>query len=126
MFLVLCRKIDLCEDSLVRAILQSFLELFGIRYGLQFIVTFWVEVAKVTDKLCSVSLSSTSVTEISEAEGVGNNLDGSAVTFELKEVVHDCSTGFVEVKLTELMEVLQPNLFNAKLNLVETVVLHDL
>ena len=41
-----------------------------------------------------------------ESERVGNNLDGSAVTLELEEVIHNCSAGFVEAKLTELMEVL--------------------
>jgi len=124
--LVLGRQVDLREDALIRAMLQSVLELFGISYSLQFLVTFWVEVAKVTDELCPVGFSSTSVTEVSEAERVGNNLDGSAVTLELEEVIHNCGAGFVEAKHAELMEVLEPNLFNTELDLVETVVLHNL
>jgi len=85
-----------------------------------------VKVAQVGDELSSGGFTATSIANIFDGERVVDDLNSSDVALKLKEVVHAGGRSFSKSGGAPLVEFLNPDLFDAELDLVEAVVLHDL
>lgn len=100
-------------DEVVRSVFKRFDKLFGVSAFVDGSHEVGVKVTQVSDELSSLRLAATGASEVLDLERVVDNLDSSHVAFELEEVIHACGGGLVKVGLAPLVEVLQPDLFNA-------------
>jgi len=83
-----------------------------------------VEVSDLAHVFLALVLTLSSLHTI--AEGVADDLDGLQIAFEFEEVIHDLSAQALQLRLGELVELGDPNLAHAQLNLLERVVGHSL
>jgi hypothetical protein len=114
------------QDLLIGSAFNSKDEGTDISHVVELLEVLGVEVSNLGDVLAAFHVTATLVRHTTNHQTVGDNLDSLTVSLELKQVAHDERRGLLKVDLAEVVEFVEPDFADTKLDLLKTVIFHSI